>query len=152
MGVRLIEIPKIDRVKYLDYLLMADESPQIVNEYINDGELFAVTLDNKEIGVIQFVFLNEVTVELKNIAIKDEYRGKGFGREVIQLAFNYYQNKNYYKIIVGTANSSITNILIYQKLGFRIVGVRKDFFLKYPEPIFENGIRAIDMIIFEKEL
>jgi ribosomal protein S18 acetylase RimI-like enzyme len=152
MGITLLEIPQINRVKYLDYLLMADESPEIVNEYINDGDLFAIVQDNKEIGVVQFIFVDAVSVELKNIAIIDDYRGKGFGKYVIQLALNQYRNKGYQKMVVGTANSSITNILIYQKLGFRLVGIRKDFFLKYPEPIFEDGIRAIDMIIFEKEL
>ncbi|MDF2947555.1 MAG: family N-acetyltransferase [Bacillales bacterium] len=152
MGIRLLEIPQINRVKYLDFLLMADEIPEIVNEYINDGDLFAIVQDNQEIGVVQFVFEDAVSVELKNIAITDEYRGKGFGKYAIQLALNQYRNKGYQKMVVGTANSSITNILIYQKLGFRLVGIRKDFFLNYPEPIFENGIRAIDMIIFEKEL
>ncbi|MDQ0168195.1 hypothetical protein J2S11_004147 [Bacillus horti] len=28
--------------------------------------------------------------------------------------------------------------------------IDKEFFLKYPEPIYEGGIQAMDMIIFEK--
>lgn len=55
-------------------------------------------------------------------------------------------------MIVGTANSSIGNLAFYQKVGFRITEVKKDFFSKYPEPIFENGIQALDMIMFEKNL
>ena len=55
-------------------------------------------------------------------------------------------------MIVGTANSSIDNIAFYQKLGFRMAEIKRDFFKAYPTPIFENGIRALDMIVFEKEL
>ena len=55
-------------------------------------------------------------------------------------------------MIVGTANSSIDNIAFYQKLGFRMAEIKRDFFKAYPTPIFENGIIALDMIVFEKEL
>jgi len=30
--------------------------------------------------------------------------------------------------------------------------IEKDFFRDYPEPIYENGIRALDMIFFTKQL
>jgi hypothetical protein len=30
--------------------------------------------------------------------------------------------------------------------------IKRDFFKAYPTPIFENGIIALDMIVFEKEL
>lgn len=36
---------------------------------------------------------------------------------------------------------------LYQKCGFRIVGIDRDFFTDhYPEPIYENGIWCRDMI------
>jgi hypothetical protein len=38
-------------------------------------------------------------------------------------------------------------MLLYQKCGFRIVGVDFDFFRRtHPEPIYENGIECRDMI------
>lgn len=55
-------------------------------------------------------------------------------------------------MLVGTANSSIGNLAFYQKCGFRLCGIRRDFFLSYPQPIWENGIRALDMVMFERDL
>jgi hypothetical protein len=55
-------------------------------------------------------------------------------------------------MIVGTTNSSIDNIAFYQKLGFRMAEIKRDFFKAYLTPIFENGIRALDKIVFKKEL
>lgn len=33
-----------------------------------------------------------------------------------------------------------------------MVEIKKDFFKNYPIPIYENGIRALDMVMFEKKL
>ncbi|WP_248736981.1 GNAT family N-acetyltransferase [Neobacillus rhizosphaerae] len=82
----------------------------------------------------------------------EDCRGNGLGKLVVKEAFHLYKNKGLDKMIVGTANSSIDNLAFYQKLGFRMVEIKKDFFKNYPEPIFENGIRALDMVMFEKDL
>jgi ribosomal protein S18 acetylase RimI-like enzyme len=59
-----------------------------------------------------------------------------------------------YKIIqIGTGNSSVKQVGLYQRCGFRITGIDKDFFIKhYSEPIFEDGIQCRDMIRMEQEL
>ncbi|MBI0578657.1 GNAT family N-acetyltransferase [Neobacillus cucumis] len=140
------------RILYLDYLLLADESEEVVKEYIYDGEMFTICQDGICIGVALFISLANQIVELKNIAIVEEYRGRGVGKQVVIKAYRLYQSMGLQKMIVGTANSSIANIVFYQKVGFRMVEIKKDFFKKYSTPIFENGIRALDMVMFEKEL
>jgi ribosomal protein S18 acetylase RimI-like enzyme len=48
---------------------------------------------------------------------------------------------------VGTGNSSIGQLALYQKCGFRITGIDYNYFIRhYDEPIFENGIPCRDMI------
>ena len=57
------------------------------------------------------------------------------------------KRKGYKTIEVGTGNSSIGQLVLYQKCGFRISGIDIDFFVRhYPEEIFENGIQCRDMI------
>lgn len=57
------------------------------------------------------------------------------------------KSKGYKTIEVGTGNSSIGQLALYQKCGFRITGIDMDFFIKhYPEEIFENGIQCRDMV------
>ncbi|MFB6468802.1 GNAT family N-acetyltransferase [Cytobacillus sp. Hz8] len=150
--VELIKVDLQKKEKYKDFLLMADESEEVVNQYISRGEMFSLQFEKKIVGVILFMEESPEIIELKNIAILPSYRGKGFGKEAIKSACLFYRKKSYRKMLVGTANSSIDNIAFYQKCGFRIVGIRKDFFISYPEPIFENGIQAIDMLMFEKKL
>ena len=143
---------KDDRSAYFSELLMADESEKVVNSYINDGELYAIEQGNGRAGVILFTFHEDKVVELKNMAVHPEYRGKGIGKQVINEAFSVFKERGFHKMIVGTANSSIDNLAFYQKAGFRIKDIKKGFFEKYPEPIFEMGIRARDLVMFEKDL
>lgn len=139
-----------DRKHYLPYLLMADEE-EIISGYINEGKLYLIHIGKELVGIALFIMIDIDTVELKNFAIVPEYRGKGIGKEVIPSFFKLFKEKNVKQMIVGTANCSIANIAFYQKAGFRMERVEKGFFLKYPSPIYENGIRASDMIVFKKE-
>jgi len=54
---------------------------------------------------------------------------------------------------IGTANSSIFQLALYQKVGFRVTGIDRDFFIRhYDEPIYENGIQCLDMVRLSMEL
>ncbi|ALC80245.1 MULTISPECIES: GNAT family N-acetyltransferase [Bacillus] len=149
-NVHLEEIIMNDREKYLDYLLLADEDEQIVKQYINEGDMYSISMDGQLVGIILFVYHQQRVVELKNLALVPEWRGRGIGKAVLQKTFDIYKGME--KIIVGTANSSIENIAFYQKAGFRMTEIRRGFFEKYAKPIFENGIQALDMVMFERNL
>ncbi|MCA1012360.1 GNAT family N-acetyltransferase [Halobacillus halophilus] len=142
----------LNRNDYMSYLLLADESEDIINGYINEGELYVIQFDNKEAGVVLFTFPSHDTVEIKNIAITEEARGQGIGKQAIQQAVHIFSNQHYERLIVGTANSSLGNLAFYQKVGFRFYEIRRDFFAHYPYPVFENGIQAFDMVVFERPL
>ena len=43
-------------------------------------------------------------------------------------------------------------LALYQKCGFRLSGIVTDSFADYPEPIYENGIRCIDMVMLSAKL
>ncbi|MEA3318549.1 MAG: GNAT family N-acetyltransferase [Bacillota bacterium] len=153
MSVRLELAGSSDRLSFLPYLVMADESESVVKEYIAEGQMFAIVVgDDSVAGVALFVEESEGVIELKNIALDPEFRGRGLGKRIIDIAFEVFKRQGFRKMIVGTANSSIANLSFYQKVGFRMVEIRKDFFLKYPEPIFEDGIQAVDMVMFERVL
>ncbi|MFD2923640.1 GNAT family N-acetyltransferase [Halobacillus naozhouensis] len=140
------------RQDYLPYLLLADETVEIINEYINDGELYAIVYNQQTIGVCLFTFPTPYTVEVKNFAIQPENQGQGLGKRVMSCAFQLYKERGFEDMVVGTANSSIANLAFYQKTGFRMDGIIKDFFARYPEPLYEDGIRALDMIRFRRKL
>lgn len=145
-------LPVDNREEYKPLLLLADEEVDIVDAYLHEGELTAIRLDSAVVGVCLFVFPDEESVEIKNIAISEAYRGKGIGKRVITKAAQQYKEKGYTSMIVGTSNSSIENLSFYQKAGFRFDHILPDYFLRYPQPFYENGIRGIDMVVFRKSL
>ncbi len=86
-------------------------------------------------------------VELVNVAVTESKQGLGIGKQLVQHAIQTVRHKGYKAIEVGTGNSSIGQLALYQKCGFRITGVDKDFFiLHYSDPIYENGIQCRDMV------
>ncbi|UOQ95323.1 GNAT family N-acetyltransferase [Halobacillus shinanisalinarum] len=149
-SIKLTTIRK--RNNYLPYILLADETEDIIKEYINEGEMFSIEYNGRIVGVCLFIFPSLLSVELKNFAIDSDYQGKGLGKLVVKKAFKLYKDKGLHDMVVGTANSSIANLAFYQKAGFRIDDIYKDFFARYPEPIYEDGIQALDMIRFRKKL
>ena len=87
------------------------------------------------------------TIELINIAVDEQYQGSGIGKALVKDAIQKAADMGYKKIEVGTGNSSIGQLALYQKCGFRISDIDKDFFVRnYDEDIFENGIHCRDMI------
>jgi ribosomal protein S18 acetylase RimI-like enzyme len=142
---------KQDKQRCMKLLLLADESEIKIEEYLYEGDLFYLedSCQNK-VGVIVLLRLDNQTIEIKNVAIVAEEQGKGLGKMLVTSTLQIYNRQGFGHYIVGTANSSIYNLAFYQKLGFRIFEIKKDFFLDYPVEILENGIRAMDMIMLEK--
>ena len=88
-----------------------------------------------------------------NIAVAEKHHGQGIGKILVLDAIQKAKDKGFKVIEVGTGNSSVGQLALYQKCGFRITGVDKDFFkIHYDEEIVENGIACIDMIRLAKQL
>ncbi len=90
--------------------------------------------------------------ELVELAVAPERQGQGVGRAIVTWLLAEARRRGKRQMLVGTANSSIGNIAFYQKCGFRMDHVRKDYFWYYREPRYENGIRIRDMIVFRHDL
>ncbi|MGF6949090.1 ribosomal protein S18 acetylase RimI-like enzyme [Neobacillus sp. B4I6] len=134
-------------------LLLADPSKVIVEEYVNRGECFVAENQQQIIGVYVLLPTRPETVELINIAVADTQQGKGIGKQLLKDAIRTAKLSGYKTIEIGTGNSSIGQLFLYQKCGFRIIGVDIDFFVRhYPEEIFENGIHCRDMVRLSQDL
>lgn len=141
-----------NRQSYKPLLLLADEDEAILNSYIEQGDLYEVRMNEDIVGVALFIPVDEATIELKNIALRPTYRGQGIAKEMILQAETIFKAQGYTRMIVGTANSSINNVALYQKLGFRMYDIQRDFFSVYKKVIVEQGVQAVDLWMFEKLL
>src|SRR5690606_14647009 len=85
--------------------------------------------------------------------VREDCQGKGIGKRLIQYAIHLAGERNAKTVEIGTGNSSIGQLLLYRKCGFRITGIDRDFFVRqYEEAIYENGIQCRDMIRLSLEL
>lgn len=150
-----MEIRKLQKgeIPPMSLLLLADPSQKIVEDYLHRGECFLAVERNEVVGTYVLLLTRPETVELVNIAVVEESHGKGIGKKLVMHAIEKAKEKGYKTIEIGTGNSSIGQLALYQKCGFRITGVDIDFFTKhYPEEIFENGIQCRDMVRLAQDL
>ncbi|WP_018663598.1 GNAT family N-acetyltransferase [Heyndrickxia acidiproducens] len=137
----------------LDLLLLADPSRRMIEQYINRGECFAAEMEGKIAGVYVLLATRPATAELVNIAVAEEHQGQGIGKQLVCDAIRNARLSGVKTLEVGTGNSSIGQLAFYQKCGFRIMGIDRDFFIRhYPEEIVENGIQCRDMIRLSLDL
>ena len=144
-----VKIRLIDAIEDapMELLLLADPSVELVKEYISRGQCFVATHNDEVIGVIVLIRTRPKTIEIVNIAVCEEHQNKGIGKRLLLFAIDKAKEQNIRTIEIGTGNSSLSQLALYQKCGFRITGVDRDFFIKYyKEKIYENGIQVVDMI------
>ncbi len=152
MDMKIKKITEEDDIPY-DLLLLADPSKDLVNEYVNRGSCYIAVKDQEEIGVFVLLPTRPDTVEIVNIAVAPSYQGMGIGKSLVLHAIEKARDLNVKTVELGSGNSSMNQLALYQKCGFRITGVDKDFFIRhYNEEIFENGIQCIDMVRLSMDL
>ena len=150
MGIK--KLNEDEKIPY-DLLILADPSIEAINDYFKRGYCYGAYIDNEIVGVYVIIKTRPFIMELVNIAVSESYQGRGIGKELILHAIKVAKEEKAKVIEVGTGNSSISQLALYQKCGFRITGVDRDFFIKhYKEKIMENGIQCIDMLRLSMEL
>lgn len=136
-----------------ELLLLADPSKTIIDNYIYRGQVYIARIDDRVVGVYVLLSTRPEMIELVNVAVAEQEQGKGIGQQLVNHAIITAQSQGFKTIEVGTGNSSIGQLAMYQKCGFRITGIDMDFFVKhYSEEIIENGIICRDMIRLAQDL
>lgn len=139
-----------NKKQYLDLLLLADEQEDMIDRYLEKGDMFALYDDDlKTVCVVAEI--DKETCELKNIATYKKYQGNGYGKAMIQYLSGYY--KDVYKtMLVGTGETPKI-LSFYESCGFEKSHSIKNFFTdNYDHPMFEEGIQLIDMVYLKKKL
>ncbi|MBM6386706.1 MULTISPECIES: GNAT family N-acetyltransferase [Paenibacillus] len=133
--------------KPYELLLMADPSKAKVDEYLSRGLCFIAEYEGEMVGEFVLLKTRPETVEIVNIAVQEELQGQGVGKHMIKEAIEAAGRLGCRTVEIGTGNSSFHQLKLYQRCGFRIIGVDRDYFVRhYDEEIIEDGIRCVDMI------
>ena len=146
MHVKKIE----DKEDYIDLLLEADPSKDMIHKYLNDSDVYALKKEDELISIAVILYIDRKTLELKNIVTKEKYRNKGYAKTLLKSLCGNYKQK-YDRMLVGTTEN---NIPFYVKQGFdKYEKTIKNFFIdNYREEIKDGDLVCTDLIYYSKDL
>jgi len=130
----------------MSLLLTADPDKGEVNGYLH-GASVLIAKEGMDLAGIAVLVERNNEYELINIAVKESHQGKGIAKRLIMEIKVLANKMGARELLVGTGNSSLSQLGLYQKCGFRMSYIKADFFASYPEPIYENGIQCLDMVV-----
>lgn len=140
-----------DKKRFLPLLLLGDEQEDMIDRYLPGSMMFVLYDGAVAIGECVIQDLGKGIVEIKNIAIMPEYQHRGYGRMMIDFVESRFRI-THSVLQVGTGDSPLT-IPFYEKCGFIRTHIVKNFFTdNYDHPIYEDGVRLIDMIYLQKKM
>jgi ribosomal protein S18 acetylase RimI-like enzyme len=137
-----------DKKSYIDLLLLADEQENMIDKYLERGDMFVME-DNGIIAECVVTKEGDGIYELKNIAVRPDCQRKGYGKRLIDFLFSHYTDCNLMLVGTGDVPSSLN---FYKKCGFTESHRIKNFFTdNYDHPMFEDGKQLVDMVYLKRE-
>jgi GNAT superfamily N-acetyltransferase len=111
---------------------------------------YAAYRDGAIVGAVVVRWDEESEIEL--LAVKAARRGQGIGRAIVAEVMEESRRRGVLRLLVGTGNFSLDNIVFYQKCGFRLSHIRRGWFDAIDPPEFWQEIKLRDMIVFDYDL
>jgi N-acetylglutamate synthase-like GNAT family acetyltransferase len=142
--LRIDEVPPSQAP--MNLLLLADPSEEAIKKYLNQSRCFVAYSNGTAAGVCIVKPVAGEALELMNIAVSPTIQQRGIGTQLLKHVIKKAQESGAKRLELGTGTFGY-QLAFYQRQGFRVKSIDKDFFLKnYPEPIMENGVQHQDML------
>ena len=136
---------------YLPLLLLADEQEDMIDRYLDRGTMFVLEEDGIVKGECVVTDEGNGALEIQNLAVAEEYQGRGYGKALIAFVAARYRGQ-YEQLQVGTGDSPLT-VPFYEHCGFTVHHVLKNYIVDhYDHPIFEGGRQLINKVYLRKML
>ena len=146
----LLEVVKLEKELFSNYVNFwsLDSFKEIVKN--KDKFIFEkLKKDNKVIGYIIFLIIDADTSELHKITISKDYQGQGLSKLLFNQVADDLQLKNIFKIILEVMIDNRAAISLYNSIGFKKIGSRKNYY-----KIIDNldNIISKDALVMELKL
>lgn len=134
-----------DKRKYLSLLLEADPSREMLEGYLDAGELYVLEEDGTAACVAVVLPLEDGTCELKNLATQAGLRGRGHAGAMVEWLCRRYARR-FVAIVVGTSGYGTS---FYTRLGFQPSHTVEHFFThNYPAPLYDEDGSLCDHMYY----
>jgi ribosomal-protein-alanine N-acetyltransferase len=91
------------------------------------------------IGYIIFWHIRE-DVQINNLAVHPEFRGRGIGEALMRHIIDRVKKNGATFITLEVRPSNTAAVTLYQKLGFEILGTRKNYYTNPDEDAYLMGL------------
>ncbi len=148
------QISNHDTALLLPILLDAEEGEERIRAALLNPTCtaYASWLDGQLVGAAVVRWEDDETSEILYIAVDADLRGRSYGKQILQFLQEELCRRRGHSLLVGTANAALDNIAFYQKCGFRMFEIRRDYFAYIQPPIAEHGIVLRDMLVLRYDL
>ncbi|MGL4570082.1 MAG: ribosomal protein S18-alanine N-acetyltransferase [Clostridium sp.] len=99
-------------------------SKEISNELAN----YIVLKDNDKVIAFAGAWIIAGEGQITNVAVHPNYRGKGYGNKVMKALIGHLNSKECYDITLEVRESNKIAQNLYESLGFKNEGIRKNFY------------------------
>jgi len=137
--------------RFLDLILLADEQEDMIDRYLDRGDLFVMNADGTTVSVCVVTDEGGGICEVQNLAVHPNWQRHGFGRAMLDHVAAYYQGRAT-TLLVGTGDSPLT-LPFYESCGFTFDHlVPRGIADAYDHPVIEAGVQLIDKVYLRKDL
>ncbi|MFC2165590.1 ribosomal protein S18-alanine N-acetyltransferase [Acidobacteriota bacterium] len=111
---------------------------EIANRGMSFPFMIVHQLTGKNLGYIIYWKFNE-EVQISNFAVHPDYRGYGLGKAVLRRLLDELIKEGVLYVFLEVRPSNYSARLLYEKMGFSVFGVRKDYYHDPPEDALVMG-------------
>ena len=112
-------------------------------EEIEKQYAYVLETKNKIIGYIcGWKLLDEFNIT--NIAIAAEFQRNGFGKALVQFLMSKLLDENCFKFFLEVRESNLVANKLYERMGFSIIGSRKNYYNSPQEDALVLGLNIMD--------
>ena len=114
-------------------------------EEIEKQYAYVLEIKNKIIGyVCGWKLLDEFNIT--NIAVASDFQRKGFGEALVQFLMSKLLDEKCFKFFLEVRESNQAAKKLYEKLGFVVIGSRKNYYHSPEEDAMVFGVNLITII------
>ncbi|HMK12317.1 MAG TPA: GNAT family N-acetyltransferase [Acidimicrobiales bacterium] len=152
MGVSVREVPPgPERRAFVPLIRLAEDSDSQLDTALDDGTLYAID----DIGVVLVLDHAEREREMRYVAVAKSRQREGIGRQMLAAVEDAERARGTRRLLVGTSAADPGNLAFYQRCGFRLLSIERDYFSPergYPVGFTIDGLLAVDMVWMDMPL
>ncbi|MEA2006238.1 MAG: ribosomal protein S18-alanine N-acetyltransferase [Acidobacteriota bacterium] len=124
------DLPFVLEIERLSFSIPWPETSfkgEIENYPISNPYVIIYKPQNKVIGHIIY-WRVQSEVQISNVAIHPDFRRMGIGRSVLEEVLSHVKKQGVQFVVLEVRPSNFVARSLYNKLGFKVIGIRKNYY------------------------